>query len=84
MSQGPPSGGASSEAEGDRATDVLLTELRMSRSDLAHLVEVVSRERRQYVAVSAQAVQAWEAREPQAWATVRAWLTNRGVRVVTI
>jgi hypothetical protein len=76
-----PSVGASPEEEG--RTDPLLVELRRSKSDLARLVEVVVRERRQCVAVSVQAVHAWESREPQAWAAVRTWLADRGVRVVT-
>ena len=81
MPERPPVG--ASPEEGGRPTDLLLTELRRSKSDLARLVEVVARERRQCVAVSARAVHAWESREPRAWATVRTWLEDRGVRVVT-
>jgi hypothetical protein len=76
--------GAGSEDEGERATKVLLTELRMLKSDLARLVERVWREQRQYVVVSARAVEAWEKREPRAWAAVRTWLGNRGVEVLTV
>jgi hypothetical protein len=83
MTHGLPVG-ASPEDEGERTTDVLLTELRMLRSDLARLVERVWREKRQCVVVSARAVQAWEDREPHAWAAVRTWLANRGVEVVMV
>jgi hypothetical protein len=76
--------GAGSEDEGERATKVLLTELRMLKSDLARLVERVWREQRPYVVVSARAVEAWEKREPHAWAAVRTWLGNRGVEVLTV
>ena len=72
---------ANPEDEGELATDVLLTELRMLKSDLARLVERVWQEKRQCVVVSARAVEAWEDREPHAWAAVRTWLADRGVRV---
>jgi hypothetical protein len=73
--------GANPEDEGELATDVLLTELRMVKSELARLVERVWQEKRQCVVVSARAVKAWEDREPHAWAAVRTWLAGRGVRV---
>jgi hypothetical protein len=80
MSQRLPVG-ASPEDEGELATDVLLAELRMLKSELARLVERVWQEKRECVVVSARAVKAWEDREPQAWAAVRTWLADRGVRV---
>ncbi|HET7875748.1 MAG TPA: hypothetical protein VFN71_09495 [Methylomirabilota bacterium] len=63
---------------------VLLAALRGSRSDLARLVESVSRDDRRLVIVSTRAVKAWEEREPQAWATVKDWLAARGVAVVEV
>ena len=61
--------------------DALLEDLRNSRTDLAHLVERVLEKRRAAVIVSAEAVDAWDAREPHAWRKVREWLAAEGVAV---
>ena len=53
-------------------------------SDLARLVERVTRDRLPWVVVSSAAVTAWMRRDPEAWAKVSAWLAERGVAVVRI
>ena len=55
-------------------TEELLTELRMSQTDLARFVEAVVRDSMPYVVVPVEAVRAWQRREPQAWAKVSGWL----------
>ncbi len=62
-------------------TEDLLKELQASQTDLARLVERVSREQLPWVTVGTSAVIAWQRREPEAWAKVRAWLAERGVGV---
>jgi len=66
----------------DEATDALLRELRKSPTDLAKLVRRIHQRHRQHVAVSAAALARWTNEDPHAWDRVRAWLTQRGVRVV--
>lgn len=62
----------------------LLKELGTSRTDLARVVRsAVSRED-PYVVVSARAVRAWEAREPDTWMRVSVWLTARGKTIVEV
>jgi hypothetical protein len=65
-------------------TDELLTELRLSRTDLARFVETVIRDSRPYLVISSQAMQAWERREPQTWVKVAGWLAARDVAVLTV
>jgi hypothetical protein len=60
----------------------LLDKLRVSRTDLARLVEAASQDERPYVVVPARAVEAWQRREPQTWANVCAWLASQGKTVV--
>jgi hypothetical protein len=60
----------------------VLTEVRASRTDLARLVEAATRDEQPYVVVPARAVEAWQRREPQAWAKVCAWLASQGKTVV--
>ncbi len=60
----------------------LLTEVRASRTDLARLVEAASRDEQLYIVVPARAVEAWQRREPQAWAKVCAWLASQGKTVI--
>jgi hypothetical protein len=55
-----------------------------SQTDLARLVERVSREQLSCVIVGTSAVIAWQRREPEAWTKVRAWLVERGVGVVEV
>jgi DNA-binding NtrC family response regulator len=65
-------------------TDELLTELRMSRTDLARYVETVIRDSRPYLVIPSQAVKAWEQREPKTWAKVAGWLAAQDVAVLTV
>ncbi len=65
-------------------TDELLTELRMSRTDLARYVETVIRDSRPYLVIPSQAVSAWEQREPRTWAKVAGWLAAQDVAVLTV
>jgi hypothetical protein len=60
----------------------LLDEVRASRTDLARLVEAASRDEQPYVVVPIRAVEAWQRREPKAWANVCAWLASQGKTVV--
>jgi hypothetical protein len=53
-------------------------------SDLARLVQRVTHDQLPWVVVSGAAVTAWNRRDPQAWAKVRAWLAERGVALVRI
>jgi hypothetical protein len=55
-----------------------------TRSDLARLVERVSRERVPWIVVSAAAVTGWARRDPEAWAKLSAWLAEQGVALVRI
>ena len=63
------------------SSDALLLELRSSRTDLARLVEAVSRDQFTKLVVPQQSVDAWERREPETWRKVSAWLAERGVPV---
>ena len=65
---------------GVSAEDLLL-ELRSSRTDLARLIEAVSRDQFTKLVVPQQSVEAWERREPETWRKVSAWLGERGVPV---
>jgi hypothetical protein len=59
----------------------LLLELRSTRTDLARLVEAVSRDQFTKLVIDERSVEAWERREPDAWRKVSAWLTARGVSI---
>jgi plasmid replication initiation protein len=62
----------------------LLVELRTSRTDLARLVEAVSRDQFSKLVVSQRSVDAWERREPETWLKVSGWLAARGVSILLI
>jgi hypothetical protein len=64
------------------STDLLIDLGRSS--DLARLVERVTRDQLPWVVVSGAAVTAWMRRDPDGWAKVSAWLAERGVAVVRI
>ncbi len=70
----PPASGITAEA--------LLLELRTSRTDLARLVEAVSRDQFTQLVVPQQSVDAWERREPETWRKVSGWLAERGVPIL--
>jgi len=61
--------------------ETLLLELRNSRTDLARLVEAVSRDQFAQLVVPQQSVDAWERREPESWRKVSGWLAKRGVPI---
>jgi hypothetical protein len=63
------------------SAEALLLELRSSRTDLARLVEAVSRDQFMKLVVPQQSVDAWERREPETWRKVSTWLAERGVPV---
>ena len=63
------------------SAEALLLELRNSRTDLARLVEAVSRDQFTKLVVPQQSVDAWERREPETWRKVSTWLAERGVPV---
>lgn len=64
--------------------DQLVFDLMGSHTDLARYVEAACRTDRPYVVVAAEAVRAWERREPETWAKVSGWLSARGKVVVQI
>ena len=53
-------------------------------SDLARLVQRVTRDQLPWVVVSRAAVTAWTRRDPEGWTKVGAWLAERGVALVRI
>ncbi len=62
-------------------TDELLAQLRGSKADLGRFVEVMLRDKLPHLVVPANAVRAWQEREPQIWAMVRDWLAEQGKSV---
>ena len=62
-------------------TDELLAQLRGSKTDLARFIEIMQRDRLPELVVPANAVRAWQEREPQTWAMVRHWLAEQGKSV---
>ena len=65
-------------------TDELLAHLRASKTDIGRFVAAMLREHLPQLVVPANAVRAWQEREPQTWALVCDWLSEQGksVRVV--
>jgi hypothetical protein len=59
-------------------------QLRGSKTDLGRFVEVLIRELLPYLVVPANAVRAWQEREPQTWAMVSDWLAEQGKSVVQV
>lgn len=59
-------------------TDELLARLRASKTDLGRFVEAMVRDQLPQLLVSANAVQAWQEREPQTWVLVCDWLAEQG------
>jgi len=55
----------------EMTTDELLAQLRGSKTDLARFIEIMQRDRLPELVVPANAVRAWQEREPQTWAMVR-------------
>jgi hypothetical protein len=64
--------------------DELLAQLRGSKTDLGRFVEAMLRDQLPNLVVPANAVRAWQEREPQTWAMVRDWLAEQGKSVVQV
>jgi hypothetical protein len=64
--------------------DELLARLRESKTDLGRFVEVMLRDQLPNLVVPANAVRAWQDREPQTWAMVCDWLAEQGKSVVQV
>jgi hypothetical protein len=64
--------------------DELLAELRASKTDLGRFVETMLRDQLHHLVVPANAVRAWQAREPQTWEVVCDWLAEQGKSVVQV
>jgi hypothetical protein len=62
----------------------LLVQLRGSRTDIGRFVEAMVRDELPNLVVPADAVRAWEEREPQTWAMVCDWLAEQGKSVVQV
>lgn len=62
----------------------LLSLLGTSRTDLARVVRSAVSRPDPHVVVSARAVRAWEAREPDTWVRVCVWLTACGKIIVEV
>jgi predicted transcriptional regulator len=62
----------------------LLTDLGATQTDLARIIEAVDRDKLPFIVVAAQAVRAWEQREPHTWAKVTRWLAARNVGIVAV
>ena len=62
-------------------TDELLAQLRGSKTDLGRFVEIMLRDQLPQLVVPANAVRAWQEREPQTWAMVCDWLATQGKSV---
>jgi len=65
-------------------TDELLAQLRGSKTDLGRFVEAMLREQLPNLVVPAQAVRAWQEREPQTWTMVCDWLAAQGKSFVLV
>ncbi len=66
------------------STEALLAELRNSRTDMWRWVKAASESQSPRVVIPAEAIRAWQQREPETWAKVAAWLATHGKRVVEI
>jgi hypothetical protein len=62
----------------------LLVQLRGSKTDLGRFVEAMLRDELPNLVVPANAVRAWQEREPQTWAMVRDWVAEQGKSVVQV
>ena len=65
-------------------SDEVLVQLRGSKTDLGRFVEAMLRDQLPHLVVPANAVRAWEEREPQTWAMVCDWLADQGKSVVQV
>jgi len=65
-------------------TEELEHDLVSSRTDLARYLEAARRTDLPYLVVNAEAVRAWERREPDIWARFSDWLVAHGKEIVEI
>ena len=65
-------------------TDELLAHLRASKTDIGRFVEAMLREQLPQLVVPANAVRAWQEREPQTWALLCDWLSEQGKSVLVV
>ena len=65
-------------------TEELLVRLQESRTDLLRFVAAMLRDDLPHLVVPANAVRAWQQREPQTWLMVCDWLAERGKSVVQV
>lgn len=63
------------------STEALLAELRTSRTDLWRWVKAASESQFPRVVIPAEAIRAWQQREPETWAKVAQWFAAHGKRV---
>jgi hypothetical protein len=68
----------------DLDSEALIAELQGGPTDLARLVHYVAIRRPPRVWVSVRAVDRWQRHDPEAWATVVAWLKAQAVTVETV
>jgi hypothetical protein len=62
----------------------LLVQLRGSGTDIGRFLEAMVRDDLPNLVVPANAVRAWQEREPQTWAMVCDWLAEQGKSVVQV
>lgn len=65
-------------------TEELTYDLMASRTDLRRFLEAARRTDLPYLVVAAEAVRAWERREPDLWARFSDWLSAQGKGIVEI
>jgi hypothetical protein len=72
-------------ARGARMTsDEVLSRLQGSQTDLGRFVKAMLRNQQPHLIVPANAVRAWQEREPRSWEMVCDWLAEQGKSVVLI
>jgi hypothetical protein len=64
------------------SVEVFLADLRKSPTDLRRLVVEVLHRQPPVVWVASRTAGGWQARDPEAWARVRAWLEGRAIQLV--
>jgi hypothetical protein len=65
-----------------RSAEVLLAELRNSRTDMWRWVKAASESQSPRVVIPAGTIRAWQQREPEIWAKVAGWFAAHGKRIV--
>jgi len=65
-------------------SDEVLSRLQGSQTDLGRFVKAMLRNQQPHLIVPANAVRAWQEREPRSWEMVCDWLAEQGKSVVLI